>query len=76
MSEPLFLIQAVDSGAYAAPAPALLPFVSCEHCAAAYALPKAIQRAEELMAITGQQCRVVSREFEWDFEQSVDFRSL
>jgi len=73
MTEPLFLIQAVDSGAYAAPAPSLLPFVSCEHCAAVYALPDALKRAEELMALTGQKCRVISSELEWDFEQSVDF---
>lgn len=73
MNAPMFRIQSLNSGAYAAPAPALLPFVSCEHCAAVYALPDAIKRAEELVALTGQRLRLVATEFEWDFKQSVDF---
>lgn len=73
MNAPMFRIQSLDSGAYAAPAPALLPFVSCEHCAAVYALPDAIKRAEELVALTGQHLRLVATELEWDFKQSVDF---
>lgn len=76
MSAAMFRIQSLDSGAYAAPIPSLLPFVSCEHCAAVYALPDAIKRAEELMTLTGQLCRLVASELEWDFDQSVDFRTL
>lgn len=75
MSATMFRIQSLDSGAYAAPAPSLLPFVSCEHCAAVYALPDAIKRAQELAASTGQQFRLVSSELEWHFQQSVDFHS-
>lgn len=75
MIDAMYRIQSVDSGAWAAPAPALLAWVSCEHCAAVHALSDAIQRAEELMALTGQQCRLVSSELEWDFEQSVDFHT-
>lgn len=75
MSAVLFRIQSLDSGAYATPMPALLPFVPCEHCAAVYALPDAIKRAEELAALTGQQLRLVASELEWDFQQSVDFHT-
>lgn len=73
MNTPTFRIQSLDSGAYAAPMPTLLPFVPCEHCAAVYALPDAIKRAEELAALTGQQCRLVASELEWHLKQSVDF---
>lgn len=76
MIDGMYRIQEVDSGAWAAPAPALLPWVSCEHYAAVYALPDAMKRAEELMALTGQRFRLVSSELEWDFDQSVDFPSL
>lgn len=75
MKSALFRVQSLDSGAYAAPIPSLLPFVSCEHRAAVYALPDAIQRAEELAALTGQQCRLVASELELDFNQSVDFHT-
>lgn len=71
MNARMFRIQSLDNGAYAAPMPALLPFVSCEHCAAVYALPEAIKRAEERMTLTGQQCRLVAEVS----EQSVDFHS-
>ena len=76
MIDAMYRVQEVDSGAWAAPFPARYPFVSCEHCAAVYALPYAMKRAEELMALTGQQCRLVSSELEWDFDQSVDFPSI
>lgn len=75
MSDALFRIQSLDIGAYAAPIPALLPFVSCAHCAAVYALPDAIKRAEELFAVTGQRCRLIVSALELDFDQSVDFHS-
>lgn len=73
MTPAMFRIQSLDSGAYAAPIPSMLPFVSCEHCAAVYALPDAVMRAEQLTKTTGQQLRLVASEPEWDFEQSVDF---
>ena len=75
MIDAMYRIQAVDSGAWAAPAPVLLPWVSCEHHAAVYGLADAMKRAEDLMALTGQLCRLVSSGLEWDFEQSVDFSS-
>lgn len=68
-----FLVQSLDSGAYAAPVPSAGPFVSSMRDAAVYAYFDAIQRAEELMASTGHRCRVISAELEWDFKQSVDF---
>lgn len=68
-----FVIQAVDSGAYAAKAPSPTPFIPTRQGAAVYAYFDAIQRAEELMRSTGERCRVISSELEWDFEQSVDF---
>lgn len=73
MNAGMFLIQAVDSGAYAAPAPSQTPFTPSRRDAAVYAFFDAIQRAEELMALTGQLCRVISMGWECDFEQSVDF---
>jgi len=73
MTPAMFRIQSLDSGAYAAPIPSVTPFVSCEHCAAVYALPDAVTRAQQLAKTTGQQLRLVVSELEWDFEQSVDF---
>lgn len=73
MNAPMFRIRSLDSGAYAAPIPSALPFVSCEHCAAVYALPDAIKRAGELAASTGQHFRLVASMLDWDFDQSVDF---
>lgn len=63
-----FLVQSVDSGAYAAPAPSADPFVPSMRDAASYAYFEAIQHAEELMASTGHRCRVISAELEWDFK--------
>jgi len=68
-----FVIQAVDSGAYAAQVPSLTPFMPTRQGAAVYAFFDAIQRAEELMRSTGERCRVISSEPEFDFDQSVDF---
>lgn len=69
-----FVIQAVDSGAYAAPVPSPAPFTPSRQGAAVYAFYDAIQRAEELMALTGHRCSVIPAALEWDFKQSVDFR--
>jgi hypothetical protein len=68
-----FRIQSLASGAYAAPFPARHPFVACEHGAAVYGPPEAMERTAELHALTGQRCRLVGSLLEWDFEQSVDF---
>lgn len=68
-----FLIQSLDSGAYAAPVSSADPFAPSVRDAAAYAYFDAIQRAEELMALTGHRFRVISADVEWDFKQSVDF---
>jgi hypothetical protein len=70
---PTFRIQSLISGAYAAPIPARVPFVACEHSAAVYDLAEAMRRAEELFVLTGERCRLVGSALEWDFDQSVDF---
>jgi len=69
----MFVIQSLDSGAYAAPVPSPAPFMPSRQGAAVYAFYDAIQRAEELMALTGHRCSVISAALELDFKQSVDF---